>query len=83
MVVGLNPGAVYWMNISDRFVVPNCIVCLKRPKINEKEAGFGPLKKYSIFHILCSERYALHGGHNLVQCDDNRRNGKVNKASGN
>ena len=23
----------------------NCIVCLKRPKINEKEAGVGPLKK--------------------------------------
>ena len=22
-----------------------CIVCLKRPKINEKEAGVGPLKK--------------------------------------
>ena len=25
----------------------NCIVCLKRPKINEKEAGVGPLKKES------------------------------------
>ena len=23
----------------------NCIVCLKRPKINEKEAGVGPFKK--------------------------------------
>ena len=23
----------------------NCNVCLKRPKINEKEAGVGPLKK--------------------------------------
>ena len=22
----------------------NCIVCLKRPKINEKEAGVGPFK---------------------------------------
>ena len=24
----------------------NCIVCLKRPKINEKEAGVGPFKKH-------------------------------------
>ena len=23
----------------------NCIVCLKNPKINEEEAGFGPFKK--------------------------------------
>jgi len=23
----------------------NCIVCLKRPKINEKEAGVGPFLK--------------------------------------
>ena len=28
-------------------VLKNCIVCLKRPKINEKEAGFGP------FQIQC------------------------------
>ena len=26
----------------------NCIVCLKRPKINEKEAGVGPFKKHKI-----------------------------------
>ena len=26
----------------------NCIVCLKRPKINEKEAGVGPFFKASI-----------------------------------
>ena len=25
----------------------NCIVCLKRPKINKKEAGVGPFKKRS------------------------------------
>ena len=33
----------------------NCNVCLKRPKINEKEAGIGPflkkLEKFTIFHI--------------------------------
>ena len=42
-VVGSNPGTVYWMEIfSHIFVVKICDVCLKRPKINEKEAGIGP-----------------------------------------
>ena len=27
------------------FTLICCIVCLKRPKINEKEAGVGPFKK--------------------------------------
>ena len=31
----------------------NCNVCLKRPKINEKEAGDGPLKKnFSAVYIV-------------------------------
>ena len=30
---------------SHRFVVKNCIVSLKRLKVNEKEAGDGPFKK--------------------------------------
>ena len=38
-VMGLNPGAVYWM---DMICCKNCNdVCLKRPKIKEKEAGVG------------------------------------------
>ena len=42
-VVGSNPGTVDWMDIfSHTFVKKNCNVCLKRPKINEKEAGVGP-----------------------------------------
>ena len=42
-VMGSNPGTVYWMEIfSHIFVVKICNVCLKRPKINEKEAGVGP-----------------------------------------
>ena len=46
MVVGSNPGTIYWMEIfSHIFVVKICNVCLKRPKINEKEAGVGPFKK--------------------------------------
>ena len=41
--MGSNPGTVYWMDIfSHIFVVKICNVCLKRPKINEIEAGVGP-----------------------------------------
>ena len=45
-VIGSNPGAVHWMDIfSHRFCCKNCIVCLKRQKINEKEDRVGPIKK--------------------------------------
>ena len=45
-VVGSNPGTIYWMDIfSHLFVVKICNVCLKRPKINKKEAGVGPFLK--------------------------------------
>ena len=30
----------------------HCIVCLKRPKINEKEAGFGPFYKKEMKQCL-------------------------------
>ena len=44
-VVGSNPGTVYWM-VFIFFTLICCKkiidVCLKRPKINEKEAGVGP-----------------------------------------
>jgi len=40
---GSNPGTVYWMDIFTFICCKNCNdVCLKRPKINEKEAGVGP-----------------------------------------
>ena len=41
-VVGSNPGTVYWMIMTFFALIccKNGIVCLKRPKINEKEAGF-------------------------------------------
>ena len=45
-VVGSNPGAVYLMDIFPLI----CIVCLKRPKINEKEAGVCPFKKHFLMH---------------------------------
>ena len=51
-VVGLNPGAVYWMEMTFFTLIccKNCNdVCFKRPKINEKEARVGPFKKtYSL-----------------------------------
>ena len=34
-----------WTFFSNIFVVKMCNVCLKRPKINEKEAGVGPFFK--------------------------------------
>ena len=39
--VGSNPSTVYWMDIffTYIFVVKNCNVCLKRPKINKKRPG--------------------------------------------
>ena len=41
-VVGLNPSDVYFFAL---ICCKNCIVCLKRPKLNEKEAGVGPFFK--------------------------------------
>ena len=51
-VVLLNPGAVYWMDIWTFFTLiccKHCIVCLKRPKVNKKEAVVGPFFK----NVLC------------------------------
>ena len=47
-VVGSNPNVGYWMDITFFTLIcwRNCKVFVwKRPKINEKEAGDGPLKK--------------------------------------
>ena len=41
-VMGLNPSAIYRMDIFALIFCKNCIVCLKRPKIHEKEAEVGP-----------------------------------------
>ena len=60
-VVGSNPSIGYWIkNFPHINCCKNCNVCLKRPKINEKEAGVGPFfKKYSNrFPIVSS--YLLH-----------------------
>ena len=43
-VVGSNPSTVYWRDYFSQIICcKNCNdVYLKRPKINEKEAGVGP-----------------------------------------
>ena len=46
--MGLNPNTEYWMELTFFTLIccKNCIdVCLKRPKINQKEAEVGPFKK--------------------------------------
>ena len=51
--VGSNSGTIYWMDfLSHIFVVKICNVCLKRLKINEKEAGVGPFCRNN--SIFCS-----------------------------
>ena len=56
-VMGSNPGAVYWMDMTFfKFICcKNCIVCLKRPKINANEAGVGPFleKKPFCYNTWC------------------------------
>ena len=44
-IVGSNPSTIYWMDIFSHLFVVKIVmmfVCLKRPKITEKEAGVGP-----------------------------------------
>ena len=45
-VVCSNPSTMYWMDIFSHIFVVKIVmfVCLKRPKIIEKEAGEGPFK---------------------------------------
>ena len=52
--MGSNPGAICWMDMTFFTLIccKNFIACLKRPKINEKEAGIGPVKKHpKLFYI--------------------------------
>ena len=46
---GFESSTIYWMDIfSHIFVVKICNVCLKRPKINKKEARIGPFFKKNL-----------------------------------
>ena len=46
-VAGWNPGTVYWLDIEFLTLIccRNCIVCLKRPKINKKRDRGWPIKR--------------------------------------
>ena len=57
---GFESNAIYWMDIFHINLLYNCIdVCLKRPKINEKEAGDGSFKKPPGMSKLYDTRYLL------------------------
>ena len=63
-VVGWNPGTVYWLDIEFFTLIccRNCILCLKRPKINKKEPGVGPLKDHlglRILDVICLPKTGL------------------------
>ena len=69
--MGSNPGAIYCMDIWTFFALiccENCIVCLKRLKIKEKEAWVGPFKKtwrqytplIEELYILCTKQRINH-----------------------
>ena len=50
-VVDLNPSAIYWIDMTF-FTLICCkkiIVCLKRPKINEKEAR---VRSFKLHHLV-------------------------------
>ena len=49
----------------------NCIVCLKRPKINKKEAGVGPFKKtFSVSQL--SAKILKHWSRSPLKSFDNK-----------
>ena len=52
IVVSLNPGAVYWMDIFHIDLLLNCYVQLKRLKINEKDAVDGLFFKMDLYRSL-------------------------------
>ena len=58
-VVGSNPGAFYRWTFFALICCKNYIVCLKRPKRNEKEAGVGPFKKRLHLMQASSQRQGL------------------------
>ena len=43
--MGSNPSSVYWMNIISHIFVVKIKSLFEKTKINEKEAGDGPLKQ--------------------------------------
>ena len=66
--MGSNPGAVFWMDIFHIVGCKNCIVCFKRPKINEKEARVEPFFiTFSRLVVKLAERTKWSGSfHNTL-----------------
>ena len=65
--MGLNPSTVYYMDMTF-FTLRccfNCIVCLKKPKINEKEAGVGPFLERHLAMVKPSKNLFLLSLSNL------------------
>ena len=54
-------GTVYWMEMHFFTMIccKNCIVCLKRSKINEKEARVGPIFLDYYVKFWASDDYAI------------------------
>ena len=52
-VLGQIPASYTWWIFFTLIYCKHCIVCLERPKINEKEARDGPFKK--IFFQICQD----------------------------
>ena len=77
-VVGSNTGAVYCMNILTFFHIDykKIIVCLKRPKINEKEAGVGP---FCIFLKMSVTKKQHFVNFRFVSADENVDGGRDRK----
>ena len=60
--MGSNPSTVYWMDLLSIDLLLKFIICLKRPKINEKEAGVDPffLKKKESLQSKHSGKWPSH-----------------------
>ena len=60
--MGSNPSTVYWMDLLSIDLLLKFIICLKRPKINEKEAGVDPFffKKKESLQSKHSGKWPLH-----------------------
>ena len=46
-----NPSTVYWMDIFSHLFVLKFVMLFEKTKINEKEAGVGPLKKLCNYYL--------------------------------
>ena len=55
-----NTGTVYWMDIFSHLFGVKLLCSLENTKINEKDAGIGPLFLKKIVHILICAKISQH-----------------------